>query len=45
MKFDIIDDGIRVKYVPDEDDLQKCFDLGAKLAKTLKEKLTGGNNA
>ncbi len=45
MKFDIIDDGIRVQYVPDEDDLSKCFDLGVKLAKTLKEKLSGGNNA
>ncbi len=45
MKFDIIDDGVRVQYVPDEDDLEKCFDLGVKLAKTLKEKLAGGNNA
>lgn len=45
MKFDIIDDGIRVQYVPDEDDLEKCFDLGVKLAKTLKERLTGGDNA
>ncbi len=39
MKLEIIDDGVKVQYVPDEDDLQKCFDLGVKLAKTLKEKV------
>jgi flavorubredoxin len=38
MKLDIIDEGIRVQYVPDEDDLNRCFDLGVKIAKTLKEK-------
>lgn len=38
MKLDIIDEGIRVQYVPDEDDLKKCFDLGVKIAKALKEK-------
>lgn len=45
MKFEIIDDGLKVQYVPDDDDLKKCFDLGVKLAKTLKEKIPGGNNA
>jgi flavorubredoxin len=40
MKFDIIDDGVKVQYVPDEDDLNRCFELGVKLAKTLKEKLS-----
>ncbi len=39
MKLEIIDEGVRVQYVPDEDDLQKCFDLGVKIAKQLKEKL------
>ena len=39
MKFDIIDDGIKVQYVPDEDDLKKCFDLGVKIANTLKQKI------
>ena len=38
MKLDIIDEGIRVQYVPDEDDLNRCFDLGVKVAKALKEK-------
>jgi flavorubredoxin len=39
MKLEIVDEGIRVQYVPDEDDLQKCFELGVKIAKKLKEKL------
>ncbi len=40
MKLEIIDEGIRVQYVPDEDDLNRCFDLGVKIAKSLKEKLS-----
>ena len=44
MKLDIIDEGIKVQYVPDEDDLNKCFDLGVKIAKTLKQKLSGGKD-
>ncbi|MDD9304128.1 MAG: flavodoxin domain-containing protein [Desulfobacter sp.] len=39
MKLDIIDPGVKVQYVPDEADLAKCFDLGVKLAKTLKERM------
>jgi flavorubredoxin len=39
MKMDVIDPGVKVQYVPDGADLQKCFDLGVKLAKALKEKL------
>jgi flavorubredoxin len=45
MKLDIIDEGIKVQFVPDEDDLNKCFDLGVKIAKALKEKIAGGENA
>ncbi len=40
MKLDIVDDGVKVQYVPDEEDLNRCFDLGVKLAKTLKENLS-----
>ena len=40
MKLDIIDDGVKVQYVPDEKDLDRCFELGVKIAKTLKEKLS-----
>ena len=39
MKLDVVDPGLKVQYVPDETDIQKCFELGVKLAKTLKEKL------
>ncbi len=40
MKLEIVDPGVKVQYVPDEANLQQCFDLGVKLAKTLKEKLS-----
>jgi len=40
MKMEIIDPGVKVQYVPDEADLEKCFELGVKLAKALKEKLS-----
>ena len=36
----IVDDGVKVQYVPDKDDLKKSFDLGVKIAKILKEKLS-----
>ncbi len=39
MKWDMVSDGVKVLYVPDASDLARCFDLGAVLAKTLKEKL------
>lgn len=37
LKYNIIDDGIRVQYVPDEGDLEKCFELGLKIGQKLKE--------
>jgi len=37
MKFDIADAGFRVKYVPEEDDLKKCIELGRAVGKKLKE--------
>ncbi|MFN2357820.1 MAG: flavodoxin domain-containing protein, partial [Desulfotignum sp.] len=39
MKWEIVDDGVKMLYVPDASDLERCFDLGASLAKKLKEKL------
>jgi flavorubredoxin len=39
MKVEIIADGIKAKYVPDTDDLQKCFDMGLQIAEELKKKL------
>ena len=37
MKFEILDPGIKVQYVPQDDDLKKCADLGRKIARTLKK--------
>jgi len=37
MKFEIVDPGIRVQYVPTPDDLQKCFQLGAKVGQLVNE--------
>lgn len=37
MKFDIVDPGYRVKYVPNDDDLKKCVELGRTIGKKLKE--------
>ncbi|UCE33339.1 MAG: FprA family A-type flavoprotein [Deltaproteobacteria bacterium] len=37
MKFEILDPGIKVQYVPQDDDLKKCADLGRKVAKALKD--------
>ena len=36
MKFDIIDAGLKVQYVPDKDALQSCFELGRKVAMAVK---------
>ena len=40
MKWEIVDDGVKVLYVPGASDLERCFDLGARLAGKLKEKLS-----
>jgi flavorubredoxin len=35
MKFEIIDPGISVQYVPTEDDLNRCAGLGEKVKKAV----------
>lgn len=35
MKFDIIDPGVRINYVPDEQGMGACYELGKKIAKAL----------
>ncbi len=35
MKFDIVDDGLKVKYVPEEGDLSQCTELGRKVGRAL----------
>jgi flavorubredoxin len=37
MKFDIIDPGVRLQYVPDKEGLNACFELGKKIGKTIAE--------
>ncbi len=40
MNLDIVDEGLKVLYVPDDKDLEACFDLGVKVAQKLKEKMS-----
>ena len=35
MKVELIGDGIKVRYVPDDDTLKQCFDLGKQVALEL----------
>jgi len=37
MKFELIHDGIKVKYVPTHDDLKTCRDLGILMGKKVQE--------
>lgn len=37
MKFDIIDPGVRINYVPDDGGIDACYELGKKIAKALPE--------
>ena len=39
MKVDLID-GLRLKFVPDSDALEQCFELGLRVAKDV-QKLCG----
>ena len=38
MKVDPVEEGLKVKYVPDETDLARCVALGTLVAGKLKEK-------
>ncbi len=35
MKFEMIDPGLRVQYVPDEDSLEACYELGRKVGQAI----------
>ena len=35
MKFELIDPGLRVQYVPDEDNLEACYELGRKVGRAI----------
>jgi len=36
MKFDVIDPGIRIQYVPDKAGMDACFEFGKKIGKAIK---------
>jgi flavorubredoxin len=36
MKIDLVDEGLRIKFVPDGASLSKCFDLGVRVAEKVK---------
>jgi len=38
MKFDVIDPGVRIQYVPDKKGLETCFELGQKIGQAINEK-------
>jgi flavorubredoxin len=35
MKFEIVDPGLRVQYVPDKESLESCYELGRKIGKAV----------
>ncbi len=39
MKFDVIDPGIRIQYVPEKKGLAACFELGKKVGRAINEKI------
>jgi len=38
MNVDLVSDGLRLKYVPNQENLQQCYELGQEIAAKLKEK-------
>ena len=39
MDAEVISEPLRIKYVPKEDDLKKCFELGIEISSALKKKI------
>ncbi len=40
MKFDIVDPGVKIQYVPDADGLTACYNYGQEIAKAVIESLS-----
>jgi len=38
LKFDLVDPGFRVKYIPETEDLEKCVELGRAVGRKIKER-------
>jgi flavorubredoxin len=39
MKFDVIDPGIKIQYVPENKGLEACFELGRKIGQAVNKKI------
>jgi flavorubredoxin len=37
MKIDVIEDGLKIKYVPDEEKLDECREMGRRIGKAVNE--------
>jgi hypothetical protein len=37
MKVELVGEGVKAKYVPDDEDLARCYSLGMAVAERLKE--------
>ena len=37
MKFDMIDPGLKIQYVPDKEGLEQCYEYGRKIGKAVNE--------
>ncbi len=37
MKTEVVDQGVKVQYVPEQADLDTCFELGVNLAKRSRQ--------
>ncbi len=35
MKFEVVDPGVKIQYVPDADGLSACYDYGKKIAQAV----------
>lgn len=40
MKIDLIEDGLRLKYVPDADNLDECLEMGKRIGKKINDCFT-----
>jgi len=39
MKIEVIDDGLRLKYVPDDSKLEECIEMGRRIGKRVNESI------
>ncbi len=41
MKIEVIEDGLRLKYVPDQDSLAECVEMGRRIGRRVRESTAG----